>query len=404
LILGKEEPGDDEQNNKYTRAARHLTAWEEKNILKQAARPAVYFYTQDYALPDGEKRRRKGFISLIKLEDFSSSVVLPHEKTMSKPKADRLNLTLACRANFNPIFSLYPDPELNVEKHVDAVAERAPYLAPYLDVTDKDGVRHQLWVVDSNNIINDIVAIMAEKQVLIADGHHRYETALNYRNLMREENPGSTGDESYNYTMMYFSNMNDVGLVILPTHRLVKNISFNFGEFVKKAQNYFDVEPISTRSKNDAEARTRVMSALKDEATTRYLFGVYAGEKDGYHLFRLKDYSVVDGVVGEASSPGLRRLDAYLMETLIFQEFLGLSCGDANREDYIAFAHADEEAVSMVDEGGYDIAFLVNPTRIEQVQEIVTQGEIMPQKSTYFYPKLLSGLVVNQIDPEATIP
>ena len=146
------------------------------------------------------------------------------------------------------------------------------------------------------------------------------------------------------------------------------------------------------------------MRALEDEATTSYLFGVYAGQEDGYHLFRLKDYSVVDGLVEETSSPELRRLDAYLVETLVFQQFLGLSCSDANREDYIAFAHADEEAVSMVNAGGYDFAFFVNPTRIEQVQEIVTQGEIMPQKSTYFYPKSLSGLVINQIDPEAIIP
>ncbi len=399
LILGKEECGDTDINNKYTRAARYLATWQEKKVLKRTPAPAVYFYTQDYFLPDGEARRRKGFISLIKVEDFSARVVLPHERTMSKPKADRLNLTLACRANFNPIFSLYADPELTVEKHVDAVAEKAPYL----DVTDGDRVRHQLWVVDNPAIIEDVTRVMRDKQVLIADGHHRYETALNYRNLMQKQHGGTTGNEAFNYTMMYFSNMNDVGLAILPTHRLVKNIHFSFDAFYRNAKDYFDVETVATTPGGDGEVRKKIMARLKDESTTHYLFGLYTRQEDSYYIFRLKKYAALDRLMGPNTSLALRQLDAHIMEAVIFQGFLGLSCSDIKREAHIAFAHAEQEAVGMVQSGDYEVAFLVNPTRIEQVQEIVTKGEIMPQKSTYFYPKLLSGLTINKIDLEALI-
>ena len=394
LILGKEEAGDNEQESKYTRAADYLATWQEENVLTATAKPAVYFYTQDYRLSNGENRCRKGFIARIKLEDFTAKVVLPHEKTMSKPKADRLNLTVACRANFNPIFTLYSDPDLTVEHHVDSVAAQEAYL----DVTDKDGVRHQLWVVDDGSVIQDITDMMVDKAVLIADGHHRYETALNYRNLMREQNPGGTGDEAYNYTMMYFSNMNDVGLVILPTHRLVKNIQFDFDTFSAKAQDYFTIEKFVASPDNDADVRKKTMAALAEEPTTGFACAIYTQKEKTYAILRLKDPSVLDGVVAADVSVELRGLDAYILEALIFQKFLGISCSDENREDHIGFAHDDGESVEMVQSGAFEAVFLVNPTRIEQVRDVVTKGEIMPQKSTYFYPKLLSGLTINQIE------
>ena len=394
LILGKEEPGDDDRNNKYTRAADYLATWQEENVLIATARPSVYLYAQDYLLPNGESRRRKGFIALIRLEDFSAKVVLPHEKTMSKPKADRLNLTMACRANFNPIFTLYSDPHLTVEKYVDQAAEHEAYL----DVTDKDGVRHQLWVVDDVPLIQDIAGMMEDKAVLIADGHHRYETALNYRNLMREQNPGWTGDESFNYTMMYFSNMNDVGLVILPTHRLVKNLQFNLDSFCDQAQEYFTVEKIAVSPGNHAEVRTKVMNTLAEESTEGFRCALYAGKEQAYAIFRLKDGTALDGIVSPNASAELRQLDAYVLETVMFQNFLGISCSDENREEHIGFSHDDAESVEWVQSGAFEAAFLVNATRIEQVRDVVTKGEIMPQKSTYFFPKLLSGLTINRIE------
>jgi uncharacterized protein (DUF1015 family) len=301
---------------------------------------------------------------------------------------------MACRANFNPIFSLYSDPYLTVEKYIDDAVVHEPYL----DIADKDGVRHKLWVVDDPTLIENIAGMMQDKPVLIADGHHRYETALNYRNLMREEHPGGSGDDAYNHTMMYFSNMNDAGLVILPTHRLVKNIQFNLDAFCAAAQEYFSVETIDASEENDTAARARVMTTLAEEASAGYICAVYAGKENTYAIFRLKDESALDSVVPPDASKELRRLDAYVLETVMFQRFLGISCSDENREDHIGFSHADAEAVRMVHSGAFEAAFLVNATRIEQVRDVVTKGEIMPQKSTYFYPKLLSGLTINRIE------
>ena len=399
LILGKEEPDDNEKNNKYTRAARYLANWQEDNILKRCPAPAIYFYVQDFTLPSGELRRRKGFIGLFKLEEFSSGVILPHERTLSKPKVDRLNLRLASHGNFNPIFSIYSDPQLTIEKRIDEGEEQTPYL----DVTDDAGVRHKLYVVDDRNIINDVKKVMEDKTVLIADGHHRYETALNYRNIMRERYPDASEDAPFNYTLMYLTNMDDAGLVILPTHRLVKKIKFYSPEFIEKAQKYFDIEAIPFTSDTDLEMREKVFIALKNEAEERYLCGMVTIKQGSYLLLRLKDYSLLDELVDKNISTALRNLDANIMEFLIFNHILGISCSDPRFEENIKFAHTEDETINLVKTGNYEVGFFVNPTRIEQVKEVVTQGEVMPQKSTYFFPKLLSGLVTFQVNPKEII-
>ncbi|MFH0814440.1 MAG: DUF1015 domain-containing protein [Pseudomonadota bacterium] len=399
LILGKEEPTDNESNNKYTRAAHYLSTWKEDNTLIRVTNPSLYFYTQDFSLPGGELRQRKGFICLFKLEEFRSGVILPHERTLSKPKADRLNLRLACHANFNPIFSLYADPGFTIEKCIDAVGENPSYF----DITDDNGVRHKLWLVDRSEIIKTVKEVIKNKTLLIADGHHRYETALTYQNLMREKYLGSTEDEAFNYTMMYFTNMNDVGLVILPTHRLVKNIDFNPAQFFNQAQQYFEIETIPASPENDHLIRTTIIATMQKEAKERYLFTLFSSKQNSYFIFRLKDFALLNEVIDRSMSLPLRTLDANIMEFLVFNHLLGVSCNDPRFEENIKFVHTDEEAISLVKSGRYEVAFLVNPTRIEQVKEIVAQGEIMPQKSTYFYPKLLSGLVINQMDPEESI-
>ena len=399
LILGKEEPGDTEGSNKYTRAAHFLSTWQKEAVLERVPKPALFLCVQDFILPSGESRRRKGFICLFKLEEFSSGVILPHEKTLSKPKVDRLNLTLACRANFNPIFSLYSDPGLTIERRIDALEETPPYL----DITDENGVRHKLWVVDDPGVINVFKDVMKDKKLLIADGHHRYETALNYRRIMREKKPGFTGEEPFNYTLMYFTNMDDAGLVILPTHRLVKNINFTTTEFLDKAQKYFHIEALPFTHATEEPARKKVLASLKKEAKERYLISMVTKKQGSYILLRLKDSAALNEIVDKTMSDALRLLDANIMEFLVFNNLLGISCSDPRWEEHIAFAHTEQEAVDLVKAGEYEVLFLVNPTRIEQVRDVVAQGEVMPQKSTYFYPKLLSGLVINPINPDETI-
>jgi uncharacterized protein (DUF1015 family) len=333
------------------------------------------------------------------LEEFSSGVILPHERTLSKPKVDRLNLTMACRANFNPIFSLYSDPTFTIERHSDAAGEKPPYL----DVTDENGVCHKLWVVDDPEVIKEIQQVLHDKKVLIADGHHRYETALNYQKIMREQYSGSTGAEPFNYTLMYFTNMEDAGLVILPTHRLLKNINFNATEFLDKAQKYFDIETLPFTAATEEQVRGKVLASMKKEAKERHLIGMVTKKQGSYVLLRLKDFSLLDKVIGRELSMALRYLDVTIMEFLVFNNLLGISCSDPRWEEHLTFVHTEREAIELVKSGACEVAFLVNPTRIEQVSDVVAQGEVMPQKSTYFFPKLLSGLVVNPINPEEKI-
>jgi len=394
LDLGKEEPTDNEKENKYTRAASFLATWQAEQVLVRTAHPSLYFYTQDFALTDEAPRTRKGFIAQARLEDFGSGGILPHERTLSKPKTDRLNLTLACGATFNPIFALYSDPGLQVEAQIDAIGKGAPYL----DVTDANQVRHRLWVVENASLVAQVTELIAPKTLLIADGHHRYETALNYRNLMRSHHPDYSGEEGFNYTMMYFTNMHDAGLVILPTHRLVRNLAFRCAEFCTKARQYFEVEAFPFTAETDSQVRRAVMAALKKEAGSRYAFALTCNKENSYYLFCLKDYALLEGVMDKDLSPALQRLDVSITENLVFRELLGITCNDPQHEENFKFAHTDEEAVALVRSGKCDVAFLVNPTRIEQVHEVVSQGRLMPQKSTYFFPKLLSGLVINKID------
>jgi len=400
LILGKEEPSDNERNNKYTRAANYLSNWKDNKILIKNHKPSIYFYIQDFTLPDGEPRKRKGFISLVKIEEFSSGIILPHERTMSTPKKDRLNLILACEANFNPIFSLFSDPKFQIENRIDDITKKAP---PFFDIIDEKAVRHQLWIIDNPETIDYVKMVMLDKKLLIADGHHRYETAINYRNLMREKYPDYKGNEAFNYTMMYFTNMNDPGLVILPTHRLVKKINFNLNEFIRKAKEFFEIESIPTNPELDYQVRKKILSTMKNESTKHYLFAMFSKIQDSYFIFRLKDFNLLDKVMEKSFFPALRKLDANIMEVLVFQTILGINCNNPEHEEKIKFVHTDDEAINMVRSGEYEVAFLVNPTRIEQVKEIVAQGEKMPQKSTYFFPKLLSGLVINQIVPDEKI-
>jgi len=399
LILGKEEPDDNERENKYTRAANFFTLWKKNNILIRVPNPAIYFYVQTFKLSSEETRTRKGVICLFKLEEFSSGVIFPHERTLSKPKVDRLNLTIACKANFNPIFSLYSDPNFTIEHKIDIWGKTTPYI----DIVDDQGVSQKLWVVDDPAVINEVKSVLKDKKILIADGHHRYETALNYQKIMQEKYPNLTGKETFNYTLMYFTNMEDPGLVILPTHRLLKEIKFDLDGFLKRAQLYFDIQTIPFTLENEEQERKKVLAKMQNEARQRYLIGLIAKNSRSYFLLRLKGFELVDRIIPAQKSEALRQLDANIMEHLVFNHLLGISGSDSAWEDQVVFVHTDREAMDLIKSGKFEVAFLVNPTRIEQVKEVVAQGGIMPQKSTYFFPKLLSGLVINPLSPEETV-
>jgi uncharacterized protein (DUF1015 family) len=408
LIFGKELPSDRRDENRYTRAADYFNTWLRGGILKQDPEFSIYLYSQDYLFKGGRKRR-SGFIALVRLEDFDSRTILSHEETLPGPKADRFRLVAACQANFSSIFALYSDPRGAIERYL-AKARR-----PLADLVYEDGVRHTLWAITDGATIDRIAELMALKEVFIADGHHRYEAALNFRNLRREQFGRYTGTESYNYTMVYFSNVDDPGITILPTHRLVRNLpGSNMAELNERLGEFFEIEAFEFGSLRQEQrqrkkifeemaARRRPASPVKrgergsPKATSTprdHLFGMYSGS-NRYYLLALKDEQILDKVGDLNRSCQYRRLDTAILHSLILDRILGL--GERLSEDDMVYTQDVDDAIQLVREGDWQIAFFLNPPRMSQVRDIALSGELMPSKSTYFYPKLLSGLVINRI-------
>jgi len=396
LILGKQHPEDSETDNRYTRAAAFFKAWQEESVLKRDAVPGLYFYPQEFSGGEEGRMTRDGFIALVRLEEREEGVIIPHEKTLDQPKQDRLRLMKACSANFSSIFSLYSDPGDDINRMLKgAAADSSP-----MEATDHDQTLHQLRRVSDPGMFREVARRLSGQSLFIADGHHRYETALNYRRWLRESNPRHTGKESYNYVMMYLTPLQGRGLLILPYHRVIQHIkSFEFEGFERKLQKYFDVVRVAMDGSNPKASLNAFMARLREEGKKRPAFGMYGLKQPCYHLLTLKEgvfSSLRDDETGSAS---LKKLDVNVIETFIFKQVLGITSKDLQMEENITYVHHDTEGLDLVKDKGYQLAFIMNPTRAEEIQDIAGRGETMPQKSTFFYPKLLSGLVMNRIVP-----
>lgn len=391
LDFGKGDSTDDQGNNRYTRAAAEFKRWQDDGVLVKDERPAVYVYEQDYRLKDGTLKTRKGFMSLVRLEELDSGVILPHERTLSGPKTDRLNLTKACDANFSPIFSLYSDHEMKTNTLLSNEIEARPLI----DIQGEDGIGHRLWRVTNEVAISALVKEMADKSIFIADGHHRYETALNYRNEMREKHPGYTGLEGFNYTLMYFSNMDDEGLTVFPTHRLIYGLKeFNPSTFKDRLKENFEIELFSLPGSE--EARSSFIKKLQEKGRNSHSLGLYAEGWEQAAIITLKDEGVMDRLVQEHSR-AYRKLDVTILHTLIIENILGISKERQEKKENIEYIQDEGEGLSKVAEGKRQILFILNPTRVCEVEEVARARDKMPQKSTYFYPKVLTGLVINSL-------
>ncbi|BCR04654.1 hypothetical protein DESUT3_17230 [Desulfuromonas versatilis] len=392
LILGKINETDSETDNRYTRSAADFAKWQQEQILTRDAEPSIYLYDQEYPIEGGEVVVRKGFVALTRLEDFSSGVVKPHEKTLSGPKTDRFNLTKACGANFSPIFSLYSDPCCVLE----SVTRKLRDKSPDMEVADDDGVRHRLWQVSDPMVIEKAQDLLDNKPLFIADGHHRYETALNYRNFMREKHPGYSGKELFNYVLMYFANMEDRGMQIFPTHRLVYNVEALNPDSLRDALGeFFEVETRNIDSADQA-ARQEVRQELREKGKERHCLAMYCGKGDVIYL-TLRENAVMDRFFSDKSPKVLRTLDVSILHRLILETLLNISPEAQEKQTNLKYVKNFDEPFELVDCGEFQLAFLMNPTRMNEVRDVANAGEKMPQKSTYFYPKLLSGLVINKI-------
>jgi len=385
IILGKVNSADSSADNVYTRAAAQLGEWRESGALMPLAAPSFVVYFQRFTIPGTQEERiRKGFIGLGRLEDYDRKIVYPHERTLSGPKQDRLQLLRHTRTHFEQIFMLYEDPGRRIDDALDSVAEDAPDI----EATDEYGVTHTLWIVDSPSIVKRIREEMTDKKLIIADGHHRYETALAYRDEMRSQ--GKVGDGACEKLPMTFFNVYSPALTVLPTHRVLSGLAgFDSDTFLDRASAFFDIE--------DAPADPSAFrAALIRAGEHRVVIGVSTDQGRVHKLLGLKkgiDLSLRMADLSEKQ----RALDVVVLHRLLIEECLGITEDAVKHESHIRYVREFTAACHAV-EGTAQVSFLLNATRLDQLRDIAYEGNVMPQKSTDFYPKVLSGLLLYSLD------
>ncbi len=393
LILGNIYETDTPENNRYTRAANYFKTWTNEKILVRDEKPALYLNSVVFPI-EGVTVVRYGLVALVGLEPFEKGIVLPHEKTFSKVKSERLELIKACHANFSPIFSLYSDEE----GILDSLKEAAVHNPPDMTMTDSNGFEQKLWRIADPKMHGHIAKAMADKTIFIADGHHRYETALNYREWVSENTEGFTENHPANFIMMSLSSMEDPGLVVLPAHRIVSRVGDRvLDAFAQKAEEYFDMETFDFGPSDMDRVADLFVSALHSD-NVRNCLGVYIKKQDRFLLLKLKA-GVMERMFGDEIPESLRKLDVTVLTRLVFMEILGFDQERLDNEKLIAYSSIAKNAVRMVKDGDYDAVFILNPTKIEQVRQVAQEGLIMPRKSTYFFPKVISGHVLNTLLP-----
>ncbi|NIO11225.1 MAG: DUF1015 family protein [Deltaproteobacteria bacterium] len=380
-----------QETNPYEEAARTFEQWQAEGVMVQSDQPAIYFLSQRFTLPSGKQKERLGFIALTRLEDPAEGSVHPHENTFQAPRDDRMKLLQSCKANLSPIFSLYSDPRQTI---TEALEEHVSGVAPTIEVKEDGKGSSTLWQITDPEVIGLVQRQMNDQPLLIADGHHRFEAAMNYRNLVRAEQSQWTGVEACNFVMMYFSNMTEDGLVILPTHRLVRDFdAIPFLQLEETIQKYFNVDQYPKTQ----DGRRSFLQGLQKGGKKQRLIGASFKGDPRYLILRLKNKKAMQNV-GKGMSPALLELDVSILHLLILEQILGLSAERQVLGDTMSYPQDEEAALKEVEKGEYKAAFILGPPRAQEILDIALGGEKMPQKSTYFYPKLLSGLVINKID------
>jgi len=386
IILGRRESDDNTAHNVYTRAATFSRDWRTQGVLRQDSSPSFYAYSQAFTAPSGSRFERRGFIALGRVEDYSAHVVFRHEQTLAKPKADRLDLLRATRVHYEQLFLLYED-----SGEVSSLLTPKLQKAPTIEVADEYGVVHRVWRISDPGVIASVREKMREKKLVIADGHHRYETALNFRNECRAAEPGSLNAQApYEYVMMTFVNMNDPGLLILPTHRVVHSLSsFSVEDFHNSCRAFFTVEEV-----DPALDGARATALLHERGQGRTaLLAVTANRAFLVHSPKPAAAQFLAGL-----SPRQRALDVVQLHKCLLEGALKLSEESIRNQQNLSYLREACEALEMVRKGSANIAFLMNPCRVQQVRDVAFADEVMPQKSTDFYPKLLSGLTAYALD------
>jgi uncharacterized protein (DUF1015 family) len=379
LILGRQSPEDTEADNRYTRSAKVFNEWIKTEVLSKDKTPAFYAYSQDYHF-QGKQLSRMGFFARVKIEDFNTGNICPHEFTLAKAKKDRMHLLEACQANFSPIFGLFSDPDGFVDQMLEIVKQQDP-----LAVIEDDDVTHRFWRLRDSEPVQAIKKSFAAKKIYIADGHHRYETALAYHKANGSRVPDSA------HVMMFLTNLNSENMSIFPIHRMIRCPGpFDGQEFLSRLGDFFNVAPITSNT-------TDLASLLKKSGEDKISFVVTLG-KDRLYLLKLKDPASILPFLQADEPEDLQVLDVAQLHALVIRHLLNIDTKKSDHQQYVAYTVDIQAAMDRVDSGEFDLAFFVNATKMDQVRRLAEKGIRLPQKATYFYPKLLSGLVINKFE------
>jgi uncharacterized protein (DUF1015 family) len=395
---GRALPTDNAGNNAYTRARASLQKWMGEVVVQQDHAASFYAYSQEYTVPGTDERRtRRGFIGAGKLEEYAAGVVFRHEHTLSGPKADRLELLRNTRTHTGQLFMLYTDEQ----RRIDAVLADAEVAPPVTSMRDEYDVTHRLWVIWQPERVSAIQRAMADQKLVIADGHHRYETALNYRNEQREEEGEIDPEAPYERAMMTFVNTRSEGLTILPTHRVVANLTdFSWPTMRRYLEPFFAAESFAFAGDSaKSDARAKFLHRLV-EARAQRAIGVYPTDEPGkraFHVLTVRAGADLCLLLPDVS-PLQRELDVVLLHEGILEPALGITPQAVTAEKNLTYEREASTALDAVDRGAAQVAFLLNPCDVDQVMHIATSHEVMPQKSTDFYPKLLSGITMYRLD------
>ncbi|KJS30293.1 MAG: hypothetical protein VR64_16410 [Desulfatitalea sp. BRH_c12] len=388
LILGKHQAGDNAADNVHVRSGSDFHSWLAQNVLMRDSVAAFYLTAVDFT-SYGQSYTRYGIIGRVRLEPFDKGIILPHERTFSKVKSERLLLMKACHANFSPIFGLFSGGTDLVKQMQEIAATQLPVM----DLIDSKGHRQRMWCVTEKHVVSRLTAFFESERIYIADGHHRYETALNYREWVKESDPAFASDHPANFIMMSLSSMADPGMIILPAHRLLKSVPPRAkAEFQQKMQDYFEITTVAT-DKGVDEAVGLFTQTLESLAN-KHAIGLFSREPSVLQVMVLKE-GIMARLFKDQIPPALQDLDVTILTHVIMMALMGFDQETLDDQTKIIYRTAIHEAFQSIEEGEADMAFILNPTKIEQVQRVAEHGLIMPRKSTYFYPKVISGLVFN---------
>lgn len=394
VTLGEDRPEDGPTSNKYTRAAWTWAGWLAKGILQRDPVPALYPLEQDFWAPDGRSLRRRGVMAAVRIHEFTEGIIVPHEKTLVAPKADRLEILKAVRANLSPIFGLYRDDAERTARLLDAACGAGPVA----ETDSDDGVHQRLFRCEDPEVLRGLGDLLAPQRIFLADGHHRYETALAYRRMLEEREPGLPAYGGHHYTLMFLCPMSDPGLFLFATHRLVFGLpGLTVAALLDRLAPYFSVETLEEDIRRPA-GRAWAVSKLGEHAGKSTTFLVVTAEDRRARIVTLRDDVDLSGAELPADQT-LAALDVTVLHSLVFQHLLGLSPGAQEKQENVTYVRDAGEAVNRVLSGEHQVGFLLNPTPMWQVEAIGEAGETMPQKSTLFFPRLQSGLVMREVNP-----